>query len=172
MGNSYTRSGRPRTKLTSFAKAILFGALCAVFAGPVAASACREDSVLLRGPWGQARFSVEIADEAKERARGLMYRKALPASAGMLFVYEQPQSLNFWMRNTLIPLDILFIDSHGVVQSIRHNAIPHDETPIPGGENLLAALEINGGFAKRMGITVGTQLRHPAFAGLAPAWPC
>ena len=116
---------------------------------------------------------VEIADDAGERAQGLMHRTSLAGSAGMLFIYEEPQPLSFWMRNTLIPLDLLFIDSRGVVQHIHHNAIPLDESPLEGGSDaLLAVLEINGGLSARMGITPGTELRHPAFAGRNPAWPC
>jgi len=137
-----------------------------------AAAACTDTSVDLRGDWGQARFSVEIADDVGERAQGLMFRKSMPASAGMLFVYDTPQTLSFWMRNTLIPLDLLFIDSRGLVQHIHSNAVPLDETPINGGDNLLAVLEINGGLAARMGITEGTAVRHPAFAANTPAWPC
>lgn len=137
-----------------------------------AAAACSDTSVALRGDWGQARFSVEIADDVGERAQGLMFRKSMPASAGMLFIYDSPQTLSFWMRNTLIPLDLLFIDSRGVVQHIHSNAVPLDETPINGGDDLLAVLEINGGLAARMGITEGTALRHPAFAAHTPAWPC
>ena len=137
-----------------------------------AANACREDTVLLRGDWGSVRFTVEIADDLFERQQGLMHRKSMAFSNGMLFIYEKPQTLNFWMRNTLIPLDILFIDAQGVVQNIHHMAKPLDETSIPGGDDLLSVLEINGGLAKRLGITEGSEVRHPAFAGNAPAWPC
>ncbi|MFD2738681.1 DUF192 domain-containing protein [Sulfitobacter aestuarii] len=137
-----------------------------------AAAGCREDQVFLRGDWGQARFSVEVADDPEARARGLMFRESLPASAGMLFVYEKPQPLSFWMRNTLIPLDMLFVDAGGVVRRIHHMARPHDETAIIGGDDLLSVLEINGGMARRLGITEGSALRHPAFSGPAAAWPC
>ncbi|UWR28476.1 DUF192 domain-containing protein [Sulfitobacter sp. W002] len=140
--------------------------------GAALAEVCRADSVSLRGDWGKARFSVEVADDTAERAKGLMHRRSLPLSAGMLFIYETPQPLSFWMRNTLIPLDLLFIDDRGVVQKIHHSAIPLDETPIPGGDDLLSVLEINGGLAKRLGITGGSEIRHPAFAGNTPAWPC
>ncbi|MEM6304497.1 MAG: DUF192 domain-containing protein [Pseudomonadota bacterium] len=133
---------------------------------------CREDAVHLRGDWGQARFSVEIADDMQERAVGLMNRESLPLSAGMLFVYERPQPLSFWMRNTLIPLDMIFVDARGVVQHIHHEAIPLDETSIFGGDALTHVLEINGGLARRMGIDVGSTLRHPSFAQENAAWPC
>jgi hypothetical protein len=171
MGNSDHQKARRRTGLTI--RSALAGCVVILgLMGPVQAAGCSETAVSLRGDWGQARFSVEIADDNAERAKGLMFREAMPASAGMLFVYDRPQSMSFWMRNTLIPLDLLFIDSRGVVQHIHDNAVPLDETPIYGGENLLSVLEINGGLAKRMGITTGTQLRHPAFTGRSPAWPC
>jgi uncharacterized membrane protein (UPF0127 family) len=133
---------------------------------------CRDDTVTLRGDWGTARFTVEIADDQFEQEQGLMHREQMAVSHGMLFVYDTPRTLSFWMRNTLIPLDMLFIDARGVVQHIHPMAIPLDETPIFGGENLLSTLEINGGLAKRLGITVGSEIRHSAFAQNAPAWPC
>lgn len=132
---------------------------------------CREDRVQLRGDWGQAQFNVEIADDERERSQGLMHREELSTSSGMLFVYERPQLLRFWMRNTLIPLDMVFIDPQGVVQHVHANAIPLDETPIAGPDGMIAVLEINGGLAARLGIVAGTQLRHAAF-GDAAAWAC
>lgn len=144
-----------------------------VWGGALTASAaCRADTVHLRGDWGAARFSVEIADDPAEQAQGLMHRPKMASSAGMLFVYEKPQRTSFWMRNTLIPLDMLFLDQNGVVQHIHHEAVPLDETPIPGGEAVLAVLEINGGLARRMGIEIGTEMRHPAFTNFTPNWPC
>lgn len=135
------------------------------------AADCSRDTVFLRGDWGKARFSVEIADDDAERAQGLMHREAMPASVGMLFVYEAPQPLAFWMRNTLIELDMIFIDARGVVQHIHHRAVPLDETVIHGGDDLLAVLEINGGLAERMGIRAGDEIQHPFF-GVGAAWPC
>ena len=108
---------------------------------------CRPDTVHLRGDWGSARFPVEIADTPDSRARGLMHRESLPQSAGMLFLYDRPQHLAFWMRNTLIELDMLFIDPKGVIRHIHHRAQPLDETPISGGNGLVSVLEINGGLA-------------------------
>jgi uncharacterized membrane protein (UPF0127 family) len=137
-----------------------------------AVQACSPSSVFMRGDWGQARFTVEVADDANERAQGLMHREHLASSAGMLFVYEKPQRLSFWMRNTLIELDMLFIDARGVVQHIHHRAQPLDETPILGGNNLTHVLEINGGMAERLGIEVGSVLQHPSFLQDEAAWPC
>jgi uncharacterized membrane protein (UPF0127 family) len=141
-----------------------------VFANSVMA-ACRDDTVLLRGAWGQARFSIEVAETFNEKNIGLMNRPSMPSASGMLFLFDTPRPLSFWMRNTLIELDMLFVDSRGVVTHIHHRAQPHDETPILGGVGV-AVLEINGGLARSMGISVGTELRHNFFQKDDPAWAC
>jgi len=84
-----------------------------------------------------------VADDAAERAQGLMFREAMPLSSGMLFVYGRPQRVSFWMRNTLIPLDMIFADARGVVTRVHAEAVPLDETPIDGGEGVQFVLEIN-----------------------------
>ncbi|MCF3594148.1 DUF192 domain-containing protein [Rhodobacteraceae bacterium LMO-12] len=144
---------------------LLFGA------APILAESCREDTVFLRGEWGTARFNVELADTVRLRARGLMHRDSLPTSAGMLFIYPRPSFVAFWMKNTRIPLDMIFLDAQGVVQRVHHQAVPGDLTQIPGGSNILAVLEINGGLARAIGITEGSEMHHPAF-GAKAAWPC
>lgn len=133
---------------------------------------CSDTHVDIRGDWGQARFTVEVADDPDERARGLMHRESLGASRGMLFLYEAPQRAAFWMRNTLIPLDMIFLDERGVVTRVHENAVPLDETSIDGGPGVLAVLEINGGLAGRMGIAEGAELRHPGLDQTIAAWPC
>ncbi len=150
---------------------ISFTLLISVASAGVAHSACSEDRVDLRGPFGQARFSVEVADDARERGVGLMNREEMATGAGMLFVYDRPQPVSFWMRNTLIPLDMIFMDESGRVTRIHENAVPLDETSIPGGDDVQFVLEINGGLSKRLGIEVGSELRHPAI-GDSAAWPC
>ncbi len=165
--------GNSSNNTTGWRRRLIAAALTLIAAAPVAAEqACRDDTVMLRGDWGNVRFSVEIADDPQEHAVGLMNRESMAFSAGMLFIYPRPQPISFWMRNTLIPLDMVFIDPQGVVQHIHHRAQPLDETSIFGGDNLLATLEINGGLSERLGITVGSQVRHPAFAEHLPAWPC
>ncbi len=143
----------------------------AIAAGSVSA-ACSESAVDLRGDWGSARFTVEVADDAAERAQGLMNRPSMPRSAGMLFLYEAPQRATFWMRNTLIPLDMIFMDPTGTVTRIHENAVPLDETTIDGGPGVQAVLEINGGLARAVGIDVGSELRHPGLDQSVAAWPC
>lgn len=155
----------------SFQQGALASIVLAV-ATSAAFAACSPTSVELRGDWGQARFNVEIADDVAERAQGLMNRESMPMSAGMLFVYEQPQRAQFWMKNTLIPLDMIFIDQTGTVTHVHSNAIPRDLTPIDGGDGVFSVLEINGGLADSMGIAPGTQVRNPNFSQESAVWPC
>ena len=139
-------------------------------AAPVVA-ACADDVVTVKGEWGQARFRIDLADDAEERARGLMFVEDMPVMDGMLFIYEVPRRATFWMRNTLIPLDMIFAGPDGVVRHVHENAVPLDETTIDGGDGVLAVLEINGGLASRLGIGAGDVLQHPAF-GADAALPC
>ncbi|WP_343082098.1 DUF192 domain-containing protein [Ostreiculturibacter nitratireducens] len=141
-------------------------------AGAAASADCRDDLVEFRWDGGQARFTVEVADDEGERAQGLMHREALAASAGMLFVYERTQEAAFWMENTLIPLDMIFIDETGRVTRVHENARPLDRTPIPSGGPIRYVLEINGGLAARIGIAPGAVMRHPAVDQALSAWPC
>lgn len=148
-------------------------ALLAWLGASVAAQAeCSESRADLRGDRGQARFTVEVADDPEERAQGLMNREKLGASQGMLFIYPAPQRASFWMKNTLIPLDMIFLDERGVVTRIHENARPLDETPIDGGPGVVAVLEINGGLARRLGIAEGSELRHPGLDQSIAAWAC
>ncbi|MBU2982421.1 DUF192 domain-containing protein [Lentibacter algarum] len=139
--------------------------------GPVFA-ACSERTVELRGSWGQARFNVEIVDNNSSRAQGLMHRESLPKSAGMLFVYERPVPLSFWMRNTLIELDMIFVDARGIVINVHERAQPHDETLVHSGAPALAVLEVNGGLAAALGIDAGSEMRFAGFDQSRAAWAC
>ena len=147
-------------------------ALCMALSAPAAHAKCSETRVDLRGDWGSARFTVEVVDDDQERAVGLMNRPKMAKSSGMLFYYDHPQRVGFWMENTLIPLDMIFMSEDGVVQKIHENAVPLDRTVIPGGDNILAVLEINGGMARALGIKVGSELRHPQLEQTIAAWSC
>ncbi|MGB5862686.1 MAG: DUF192 domain-containing protein [Sulfitobacter sp.] len=137
------------------------------------APVCATDRVLIKGAFGQAAFNVDLAADDASRAQGLMHVEQMPLSKGMLFVYDKAEPLSFWMRNTLIELDMLFVDGAGVVQHIHHRAQPLDETPIsPGAIALNGVLEINGGLAERLGLGVGDVLYHPAFTSDDPEWAC
>ncbi|HBM57622.1 DUF192 domain-containing protein [Salipiger marinus] len=149
---------------------LCLSALAFALIGQGAQAACRDDTVWLRGDWGSASFRVEIADDAASRAQGLMHVEEMPASAGMLFVYEREAPVSFWMKNTLIPLDMVFADAQGRVVSVHDRAVPGDLTPIPSGAPSQFVLEINGGLADQLGIVPGSEMRHPAIA--EPVWPC
>lgn len=147
-------------------------ALLMAVPGMVSAAACRPDTLDLRWPGGQARFAVELAETPAAQAQGLMFRERMAKSAGMLFIFPAPKHATFWMKNTLIPLDMLFIDEAGRVTHIHPDAVPKDLTPIDGGEGVKFVLEINGGLAARLRLPVGAEMRHPAIAPDRAAWPC
>ncbi|MEM5468585.1 DUF192 domain-containing protein [Celeribacter marinus] len=148
-------------------------ALCVggFYASHAQAQPCAFDQTVVSGDFGTVRFAVEVADDAGERAQGLMHREQMSRFSGMLFVYERPGRAAFWMKNTLIPLDMLFVDVRGVVTRIHENAVPLDLTAIEGGDAVFAVLEINGGLAAQLGLQAGDTLRHPAFGPDAAA-PC
>jgi len=152
-------------------RSFCLSAVLALSAHAVSAG-CSADSVTLQGGWGTAMFRVEVADDVDERARGLMFRESMARSHGMLFVYEEPQRAVFWMKNTLIPLDMVFLDRTGTVTRVHSNAIPGDLTGIDGGDGVYAVLEINGGLAKVYGIGPGDKMQSPVFEGGPAAWPC
>lgn len=147
-------------------------------ARPAAPAECAPDRVLVATAAGPLRFRVEIADTPEDRARGLMFRREVPAGEGMLFIYDAPVPMSFWMRNTLVPLDLLFIDAAGVIRHIHPMARPLDETPIPGAAPgdpqplRLMALEIAGGEAARLGLRAGQPVAHPRLAQDSAVWPC
>jgi hypothetical protein len=136
-----------------------------------AQAACRPDVIDLRGPDGAARFSVEIADDPQERARGLMHRESMPAGHGMLFLWDEADQRGFWMKNTPLPLDLIFLDPQGRVLNVIAEAEPFSEEILPSEGEALAVLEINGGLAGRYGLGPGAEARHPHF-GEDAAWPC
>lgn len=148
---------------------LLLAAFMAVMASSAGADTC--DAGLARLTTAEGKIvdiAVELATDPASRAQGLMRREALEPEAGMLFVYPEPQRVAFWMRETLIPLDMLFFDAAGSLRHIHAEAIPHDETPIPGATSddpapeRLLVLEIAGGEAARLGVTEGATLAHPA----------
>ncbi|MBL9050251.1 MAG: DUF192 domain-containing protein [Tabrizicola sp.] len=145
----------------------------ALAALPAAAEAsCSPERLDLRWPGGRESFAVELADDGAERARGLMFRESLDPAGGMLFVYEGPRRPQFWMKNTLIPLDMVFADATGTVTRVHANAVPGDLTPIDGGEGVVYVLEINAGLADKLGIGPGAEFRHPSIPSAIAAWAC
>ena len=147
-------------------------AVLALWATVASAGDCRDDRADLKGDFGTVRFTVEIADELDEQMRGLMHRESLGRFDGMLFVYPVPGRARFWMKNTLIPLDMIFLDPTGRITRIHKNAEPLSLDSIDGGDGVKAVLEINGGMAAELGLAPGDVLRHPRFDQERAAWPC
>ncbi len=116
---------------------------------------------------GPVTFVVEVVDTNETRARGLMFREELAPRAGMLFDFKREQPVSFWMKNTLIPLDMFFIKADGRIANIAKDAVPHSERGISSSEPVLGVLETNAGVADRLGIKPGDIVRHPVF-GNAP----
>lgn len=136
------------------------------------ASACSENTIELRQNGVMAQFNIELAIKPEEQAQGLMFRESMPQFNGMLFINERPRRVSFWMKNTLLSLDILFIDETGVVKTIKHRATPLDTTPIPGGDDIQYILEINGGLANLLGLSEGAETRYIGYSQENAIWPC
>lgn len=133
----------------------------------IAMSACAQGPrIEIVGPGGARRVvvSVEIADTAATREYGLMYRKQLDENAGMIFVFKDSQHLEFWMKNTVIPLDMIFADSSGKIIGIVRKAVPFSEGIDSVDGDSQYVLEVNGGFCDRHGVKAGDTLRFQGFA--------
>ena len=111
----------------------------------------------------EIKFDVEMATNEAERERGLMYRKELGPYQGMLFDFHRDMPVSFWMKNTLIPLDMVFIASDGIVKHVHANAVPMSTDTIPSEFPVRGVLEINGGSARLLGIKPGDKVRHEIF---------
>lgn len=107
-------------------------------------------------------FNAKVAKTDKEQAFGLMFVRSMPEDAGMIFPYDYPKEVVFWMKDTLIPLDIIFVGRNGNISRIVANAKPHDKTPIYSEEPVIAVLEINGGLADRLQIQAGNKVESSA----------
>ena len=112
---------------------------------------------------GSDTFKVEVAGDHASQEKGLMFRKTMAPNAGMLFDFHTTVMTTFWMKNTILPLDIIFIRSDGTISSIAGNAVPYSEAPIPSSEPIRAVLEINGGRAKALGIEPGDKVSGSIF---------
>jgi hypothetical protein len=115
---------------------------------------------------GPARFTVEMAATWEQQERGLMFRKTLAPTAGMLFDFVTEHDENFWMKNTLIPLDLLFIKADGTIVRVAANAKPLSEDSIPSYQPVRAVLEIPGGRAAELGIKAGDKAHHTIFGNM------
>src|SRR5262249_5572752 len=121
------------------------------------------DHLTIKTRTGDVPFSIEIASTPDQRRHGLMHRRALPRDAGMLFLLPRDQPVAMWMKGTVLPLDMLFIDRHGRIVSIAREATPFSTKLISPDRPVRAVLEVLGGTAALRGIGVGDQVIHSSF---------
>ena len=108
-------------------------------------------------------FEVELAVRREQFGQGLMFRQEMAEDAGMLFILPRPQTLNMWMKNTYLPLDMLFLNNAGEIVKIAERTVPLSTDRIPSGRPVKGVLEVNAGTAERLGLAVGDRVLHPAF---------
>jgi hypothetical protein len=118
-------------------------------------------SIVILSHTGPHRFRVELAESPSQRMQGLQGRRALDAKAGMLFVFDAPSVAAMWMKNTYIPLDMLFLNGVGSIVAIAENTRPMSLQPIGPPEPVKAVLELNAGTVARLGIELGDRVLHP-----------
>jgi hypothetical protein len=123
----------------------------------------RTELTIVTAGGGRHLFKVDWAKSWPQKSRGLMFRKSMPHDAGMLLDYDPPERASIWMRNTLIPLDLIFIRADGIIESIYYGAKPHDETARPSKGPVRAVLEVNAGVTRLIGIREGDRVEHPIF---------
>jgi uncharacterized protein len=141
--------------------AVVLSAAC--LAWPGLAAALPVTTITVDGAKGPATFRVEVAGDNASQEKGLMFRKAMAANAGMLFDFHTTVMTSFWMKNTILPLDIIFIRSDGRISSIAADAVPYSEASIPSSEPIRAVLEINAGRARALGIVPGSAVHAAIF---------
>lgn len=144
--------------------------LLATLGSPLRAPAQQQDltfpesRLTVKSGGDRFKFHVELALTPEQRSRGLMFRTDLPESRGMLFDFGRPSVVTMWMRNTYIPLDMLFIDEHGGITRIAANTEPLSEETISSGGPVRAVLELRGGITEKLGIRPGDRVLHPLFS--------
>jgi uncharacterized protein len=138
------------------------GMIVAVLLGLLPLAACSDETrLVIHTQTGDHTFTVEVVDTPESRAQGLMYRQSLADDAGMLFDFEEVREVSFWMRNTFIPLDMIFISPDGTVETVHEQAQPLDPTSIPSGVPVRFVLEIPGGRSAAIGLRPGDTISHP-----------
>ncbi|MCG8360079.1 MAG: DUF192 domain-containing protein [Kiloniellales bacterium] len=158
-----------RLALAALLGLLIPGLLALGHAVPASALARFEQSALaiMTASGGRHTFEVELALTQEQQAQGLMFRRTLAENAGMLFVYKPAREISMWMKNTMIPLDMLFIASDGQIVKIVERTVPLSEKIVESDQRVQAVLELNAGTASRLGIKPGDRVLHSAF-GTAP----
>jgi uncharacterized membrane protein (UPF0127 family) len=131
--------------------------------GNAALAALQQSSLTIDTAAAPRRFTIDLAVSAEDQAQGLMFRRSLPRDAGMLFDFGRTRPAEFWMKNTLIPLDMLFVDQRGRIINIHERAVPGSLEPIAAAAPARAVIELNGGTAARLGIKPGDRVIFPIF---------
>jgi uncharacterized membrane protein (UPF0127 family) len=150
-----------------------FAAMAASIMIALGSSAAAQDkplpvtSIVISTDHGPHTFRVEIAADHASQEQGLMFRKEMAPDVGMLFEFPKPELQAFWMKNTILPLDIIFIRANGTISSIAPNAVPYSTTTIPSIEPVRAVLELNGGRAAQLGIEPDDVVHHAFFGNAA-----
>jgi uncharacterized membrane protein (UPF0127 family) len=144
-----------------------FGFLAAAFLAfaPCPSLAAGMETLEIASSTGVHPFAVEMAETDEERSRGLMFRKELPEGKGMLFDFKAEQPVAFWMKNTYVSLDMIFIKADGRILSIAENTEPLSERGVPSGGPVRGVLEVVAGTAKKLGIKPGDRVAHRIFTG-------
>ena len=136
----------------------------ALLAAPLPSFAAGSGTLVLKTATGDHSFNIEVMVTDEELALGLMFRRALPENDGMLFLYDPPQPAMMWMKNTIIPLDMVFISSDARVHRIEQNAEPFSTTLIPSDGDIVGVLELNAGEASKIGLKRGDKVIYPGLA--------
>ncbi len=153
-----------------FAKTLgcLIIALCLAQAGPARAQSAlanfeRGELEIETGDGTRHVFQIELATTPEQKSQGLMFRRSLAPDGGMLFIYPSVRTITMWMRNTLIPLDMVFIAADGRIVKVAQRTVPMSLATISSDGPAKAVLEVNGGTAARLGLKPGDRVLHPAF---------
>jgi uncharacterized protein len=161
----------PFRKATRFGLYFILAWTWSILAGPVLAQApmilpVHPALLVIETAQGHADFTVEIADDAEKRSRGLMFRERMAEMHGMLFVFEESQPVGFWMQNTPLPLDLVFISDTGHVRAVLGGE-PFSTALISPGVPVRFVLELNAGVAQKKGVAIGDRIRHPVIDAVA-----
>lgn len=155
---SLSRAAKPAALM------LLVGAAAAFYAGGRKSTSASDHLDLLTAAGARA-IMIEVADTPEKQALGLMFRTSLADDRGMLFPHDAPREVQMWMKNTYIPLDMVFIRADGTVHRIEAKTEPLSERIIPSNGEVSAVLELAGGAAERLGLKAGDKVKHPLFGG-------
>jgi uncharacterized membrane protein (UPF0127 family) len=147
--------------VVAVARALAFAVLMMAAVGARAESAL--ETLVIQSGGKSHSFQVEVMRTDAERAKGLMFRRYMPADRGMLFDFKTPGPAAMWMKDTYLPLDMVFIRANGTIARVEENTEPMSTRTIPSGEAVLGVLELNAGTAARLDIKAGDKVTHPLF---------